>query len=495
MEFDRLRTRHARVALHDVDHGRRGRVHNVLERGLVEVGVEVLVQEAVAHVELAVPLHIALRVHADPVHRPGAGADGLEAVRLREDPVGPVAARAPAERAHAVAVHDALVDQVVDARHDVLVAHREVVADDVRAVRVSVIARATVVGLEHGVARPRVHLRAVTAVEAEDVGRGGAPVDRDEERIARPLLVADRIDENASDHLPVRGAPVDLGLLPERRLAQLWVHVHELRPRRAVRYVVHARRGEHSGRGLRIAVADEEGTGVLIPGHRERGPLVGELPHRARLHVERVQLRRHLHAGVEVDRVRILRPEPDARTLVEVHAQLPERAPPVPDFADVDPVVGHGVARHLVRRGEGDPAAVGGEAEPALADLVVVGQALDPARRDLHEVEVRVQPLSRDVALIALRRAARDPDPAAVIGDRKVVDAVGRIVGQALLGGRLDLDAPQVREGRDRVPHVDRESLLAPLLLVLIERVGALRSRRGFRRARSPTGRPPPRRP
>ena len=40
----------------------------------------------------------------------------LEAVRLREDPVGPVAARAPAERAHAVAVHDAFVDSVIHSR-------------------------------------------------------------------------------------------------------------------------------------------------------------------------------------------------------------------------------------------------------------------------------------------------------------------------------------------------------------------------------------------
>src|SRR3712207_8789865 len=49
------------------------------------------VRELVAEVELAVPLHVALRVHRDPVHRPRAGADRLEAVGVREDPVRPVA--------------------------------------------------------------------------------------------------------------------------------------------------------------------------------------------------------------------------------------------------------------------------------------------------------------------------------------------------------------------------------------------------------------------
>ena len=170
VKLHRLRARHPGIALHHVDHGGRLGVRDVLQRRLVPVGVEVLVEEVVADVELAVPLHVALGVHADPVHGAGAGADGLEAVGVGQDPVGPVATGAPSERAHAVAVHDALGDEVVDAGHDVVEAQGEVVADDVGAVGVAVVGGAPVVGLEHGVPGAGVDLGAVSAVEAEDVG-------------------------------------------------------------------------------------------------------------------------------------------------------------------------------------------------------------------------------------------------------------------------------------------------------------------------------------
>jgi len=154
-----------------VDHRRRLRVLNVANRRLRPVRAEILVRQLVAQVELPVPLHIALRVHRDPVRRAGAGADRLEAIAVRKNPVRPVPAGAPSERTHPRGVDDALRDQVIDPGHDVVVAEREVVADDVRLVRFAVVRRPAIVRTQHGVPLARVHLCAVPAVEAQNVGR------------------------------------------------------------------------------------------------------------------------------------------------------------------------------------------------------------------------------------------------------------------------------------------------------------------------------------
>ena len=82
-----------------------------------------------------------------------AGADRLEAIRVREDPVRPVTAGAPAEHAHLRAVDDALRDQRVHARHDVVDSPSEVVARRLDLVLLAVVRRAAVVGHEHRVAR------------------------------------------------------------------------------------------------------------------------------------------------------------------------------------------------------------------------------------------------------------------------------------------------------------------------------------------------------
>ena len=54
-----------------------------------------------------------------------------------------------------------------------------------------------------------------------------------------------------------------------------------------------------------------------------------------------------------------------------------------------------------------DPAAVRGEVQAALADLVVLGEALDLPGGDLHEEEVGVEARPGDVALVPLRRSRR----------------------------------------------------------------------------------------
>ena len=165
-----LRPRDTRIALDDVDHRRRLRILDVLERRLIPVRVEVVVRQLVSEIELADPLHIALGVHRDPVGRSRSGADRLEAIGVRENPVRPVTAGAPAEHAHLGAIDDSLGDQVVDARHDVFVALLEIVADDVGFVLFAVVGRAAVVWHQHSVAGAGVSLRAITAIEAEHIG-------------------------------------------------------------------------------------------------------------------------------------------------------------------------------------------------------------------------------------------------------------------------------------------------------------------------------------
>ncbi len=78
-----------------------------------------------------------------------------------ENPVGPVSARAPAERAHLVRIGDALRDQIIHAGHDVFITRGEVVADDVVAMLLAVVGRAAIVGTQHDVAGAGVDLRAV----------------------------------------------------------------------------------------------------------------------------------------------------------------------------------------------------------------------------------------------------------------------------------------------------------------------------------------------
>ena len=81
----------------------------------------------------------------------------------------------------------------------------------------AVVGRAAVVRPQHDVAGAGVDLRAVAAVEAEDVGRGRAAVDGDDQRIALAGAIADRLHEHAADHRAVLRLPGDLFLLRRAR--------------------------------------------------------------------------------------------------------------------------------------------------------------------------------------------------------------------------------------------------------------------------------------
>ena len=227
VQFNRLRARHARIALHDMDHRGRPGIHDVLERGLVPVRVEVVVGQLAAKVFLAVALPVALRVHRDPVRGAGAGADRLEAVRVHENPVGPVSPCTPPVGAHPVAVGDPLGNEVVHSRHDVVVALRKVDPVDVFEV-LAVAGRAAVVRAQHHVACPGVDLDGGAEV-VDDGGRRSA-VDLDDGRVALSFLVSHGKNQDAPHLLSVGGRPGDLLLVPQREVAHLRVHVGQLTP-------------------------------------------------------------------------------------------------------------------------------------------------------------------------------------------------------------------------------------------------------------------------
>ena len=96
MQLLALWARHARVAIHDVNHRRRLRVLDVRRRRLAPPALHVIIPKLVAEVPLTKPLCVALAVHRDPVESSGAGADRLETIRMRQDPIRVMTAGAPA---------------------------------------------------------------------------------------------------------------------------------------------------------------------------------------------------------------------------------------------------------------------------------------------------------------------------------------------------------------------------------------------------------------
>ena len=194
---------------------------------------------------------------------------------------------APAEHAHLRAVDDALRNQVVDARHDVFVALLEIIADDVRLVLLAVIGRAAIVRQQHRVPRTRVSLRAVSAVEAEHVGRCRAAMDGDDQRIPSARLVTNRLDENPADSLAVGRFPADLLLLAERKVTCLRVGVGKLSPVRAHGDLIDRGNREKCRGRVRVGVIQEQQLRVSVLIGIQGCANVRDLAHRILVDVER----------------------------------------------------------------------------------------------------------------------------------------------------------------------------------------------------------------
>src|SRR6185503_8053915 len=213
--------------------------------------------------------------------------------------------------------------------------------------------------------------------------------------------------------------------------------------------------------------------------------LAGNLAELVLVAVDGEQLLRRLDAFVEIDRLAVFRPEADRQIAVEAAVELLERLAPIGHRAQIDTVVGHAVALHVVGRAVGDVAAVGRELRRGLADFGILREAFNLARRDLDQIEVRVQTLLGDVAFIPLWRTAAKTNPLAVAADRELRDGVLALLAEPYdPGGRfrtlsrkttpgvIQIQGPVARRRRLGIADVDREALVSPGLLFIIELVG-----------------------
>ncbi len=202
MHLHRLRHRHPRIVLADQEDrwGRHSR-HVAQRRALpVDVDGGVLLPWRAAEPGRSINAHIALPVHRDPVGGARTRAGRFEAIGERDDLVGHVAASAPAHLPHAIAIHESLFDQVVDARHHIEVRIREVVADHVAQELIAVAGAAAVVGLQDHVTHRGQDLNVVPKrPESEPVRRRRTAVCLHDERVTLPLLVIQRVVEQPLD--------------------------------------------------------------------------------------------------------------------------------------------------------------------------------------------------------------------------------------------------------------------------------------------------------
>ena len=215
--------------------------------------------------------------------------------------------------------------------------------------------------------------------------------------------------------------------------------------------------------------------------------LVDHRPHRVGCDVEREHLVRRLHAFVEVDRRAVLRPEVDRHVAVEACAELAEGRAAGADVAQIHALVVH--EHEVVRRREGDGAAVGGEAHAALGDLRVLRDPLDLSGADFEQIQVGVDVLLEDVAVVAVGGDAAEPDPLAVGRDVEVADAVRGVAREARRALRVEVERPEARDRHVGVAHAHVESLLETQPFVRIGGVRRDEVDRASSRATSATGR------
>ena len=117
--------------------------------------------------------------------------------------------------------------------------------------------------------------------------RGGAAVDRDDQRVALAGAIADRLHQHAADQRAVLRLPGDFFLLPEREAAHLRVRIGQLAPRLARAGIGNLVDREDGGRRGAVGVVDQQHAGLRILFDRDAGFFLGQRPHRVVAHVER----------------------------------------------------------------------------------------------------------------------------------------------------------------------------------------------------------------
>src|SRR2546426_6986231 len=222
-----------------------------------------------------------------------------------------MAAGAPAHHAELRRIGDAAGDERVHAGEDVVVALAEVVAGDLHAEFLAVVARAAIVGLESGVAAggKNVDVAAPVAGEAILFSAGRTAMNLNNQRIALPFFVAERIDKQALNRLAVGALPMKRFILAQGEIFRLRIGARNTSPagtvadrfRRRCKVVGGIRRGRKR---------KEEKTGVFVePRAADGASFVGQLGEFSGRNGNSKEMGIHAEALEEVEGLRILSPE------------------------------------------------------------------------------------------------------------------------------------------------------------------------------------------
>ena len=351
-----LRLRDALVGFANVDQGGRFGILNIAQRRDLHIVLPVIPRLAL-EVELAIGLDVGLRIHRNPVHRAGATRNSLEAVGVRQGPIRPVAARAPAHHAELGRVGHAARDQRINAGHDVVEALAEIIAGNLHAKFLAIIIGAAVIGLEDSIAAAGkdVHVGAVAAGEAIHVSASRTAVKLDNQGIAFPFLIVRGISQDAFDHLPVGAFPVHGFVLSELQAFYLGIGTRDAHPARALAHRLRPGNIVVAGRG-RVSEREHEQPGFVIEaGATDDAALVGQLRQLAVSQRNAEDVRINADALGEIKRLRVRAPGGRLRVVVPIGRQLAQRA--AGDRCHVQLLVA--AVRKFVGRAEDQPLAVG----------------------------------------------------------------------------------------------------------------------------------------
>src|SRR5216684_4984202 len=239
-----------------------------------------------------------------------------------------MAAGAPAHHAELRWIGDAAGDERVHAGDDVVVALAEVIASDLHAELLAVVARAAIVGLENGVAArsKNVNVAAPVAGEAILFSAGRAAMNLNDQRIALPFFIAERIDEQALDRLAVGALPMKRFILAQGEIFRLRIGARNASPAGTVADRVR-RRCKVIGRLRRGRKRKEEKTGVLVePRATDGASFAGQLSEFSRRDGNSKEMGIHAEAFEEVEGLRIQSPGNLIGAVIPVGKQFAEGA-------------------------------------------------------------------------------------------------------------------------------------------------------------------------
>src|ERR1041384_3345072 len=379
-----------------------------------------------------------------------------------------MAACTPAHRAHLVAVDDSLGYQIVDAGHNIVIAESKIISRNFHSVLLAVVRRASIVRKKTRVARSGVDVRvvAIARVKVQQIGARWTAVNLDDQRISLALLVADGFHEYAFYHAAVARFPLhDVGFA-KRDLLNLRIGVGQPFPSGAVRELL-----EGCGIDIRrrngITVIDRDHSIVGVVSNVHRCLLARELRDLPVVERNRAELISRSNAGVEVNRLSILRPKAGGYIVVKVRAKFPPFAPR--DRTNVQLLIAE--VSGVVRGGERDHRAVRRKREGALVYVVIIGKPLDLPAADFEQVEVDIIGSFSDGSQVPVFRLALETDPLRVARKSDAAYAVPVARSQPRFFFGVQIKGPKLVHRRVLISDANAEFLFLALLVRFVEDV------------------------